>query len=220
MDRDMTSDDRRLVRLEELKGFGIADGDNDIRGWEVKTADGKTIGKVDELIVDPVERRVRYMDVKVRKDVLGADSDRHVLVPIGTARLNEDGNDVLVERLPALGLAGVPPYIPGPISRDYETSLREYYGASAVDDSANYYGHEMYDDRGIRSRGRSDRVDDAASGERAELRSADSTAMPTLGEHEVTVPLVDDQEVIIRRPGSDQEIVIRKSTGGSESSDR
>lgn len=221
MDRDTTpADDRRLIRLVELKDFGIAEGDNDIRGWEVKTADGKTIGKVDELIVDPVERRVRYMDVKVMKDVLGTHVDRHVLVPIGTARLNEDGNNVLVERLPARGLAGVPPYTPGPISRDYETSLREYYGASAVDDSVNYYGHEMYDDRGIRGGRRIDRPADVASGGRTEPHSAGGTAMPVLGDNEVTVPLVGDQEVIIRSPDSDQEVVIRKRTEISDSHDR
>jgi len=51
--------DLRLVRLEELKGFQVAEGDPDIRGWEVRTPDDRKVGKVEELIVDPVERRVR-----------------------------------------------------------------------------------------------------------------------------------------------------------------
>lgn len=199
---NVTGTDDRLIRLEELKGFQVADGDQDIRGWKVKTADGRKIGKVEELIVDPAERRVRYMEIKVDKKVLGVDDDRHILVPIGTARIEGDGNDVLLERLPAQGLAGVPPYNRGPITRDYETSLREYYGATAVDSASEYYRHDLYNDEGFRRKGA-----DA---------SDDQSMLPRLGDNEVTVPLAGDQEVIVRRPGSDQEIVIRKSRADTD----
>ncbi|HVF40351.1 MAG TPA: PRC-barrel domain-containing protein, partial [Gemmatimonadaceae bacterium] len=210
----------------ELKNFKVADGDSDIRGWDVKTADGRTIGKVNELIVDPAERRVRYLDVKVKKEILLADDDRHVLVPIGTARLDDRHDDVLIERLPAQGLAGVPPYRPGPITRDYETSLREYYGASAVEPSADYYRHDIYDDKGLHRRSSTERSADTIDRDRdrdhTRDRSAavDSSMMPQLGDNQVTVPLVGDQEVVIRRPGSDQEIVVRKSTANDDVVDR
>src|SRR5688572_2094213 len=73
-DRDAArADDNRLVRLEELKGFQVAQADQDIRGWAVKTPDGRKIGKVEDLIVDPAERRVRYMEVKVDRKVLEID---------------------------------------------------------------------------------------------------------------------------------------------------
>ena len=201
----MADKDIRLTRLEELKGFQVADGDHDIRGWEVRTPDDKKIGKVEELIVDPVERRVRYMEVKVDRKALGWDDDRHILIPIGTARLNDDKHDVLIERLPAQGLAGVPAYKRGPITRDYETSLRNYYGATSVSDPGDYYKDDLYDDTKMRTR-RDDRGLDAAT-------------MPRLGDNEVSVPLVADQEVIVRRPGSDDEIVIRKSRANDEARD-
>lgn len=199
---NVTGTDARLVRLEELKGFQVAEGDQDIRGWKVKTPDGKTIGKVEELIVDPAERRVRYVEIKVDRKVLGIDDDRHILVPIGTARIEDDGNDVLLDRLPAQGLAGVPAYNRGPITRDYETALREYYGATAVDSASEYYRHDLYNDDGFRRKAGD--VND------------DRSALPRLGDNEVTVPLVGDQEVIVRRPGSDQEIVIRKSRADTD----
>lgn len=199
---NVTGTDARLIRLEELKGFQVAEGDQDIRGWKVKTPDGKTIGKVEELIVDPAERRVRYMEIKVDRKVLGIDDDRHILVPIGTARIEDDGNDVLLDRLPAQGLAGVPAYNRGPITRDYETSLREYYGATAVDSASEYYRHDLYNDDGFRRKA-------------GDVRD-DRSALPRLGDNEVTVPLVGDQEVIVRRPGSDQEIVIRKSRADTD----
>lgn len=196
--------DLRLARLEELKGFQVAEGDPDIRGWEVRTPDDRKIGKVEELIVDPVERRVRYMEVKVDRKVLDLDDDRHILIPIGTARLKEDGHDVLIECLPAQGLTGVPVYKRGPITREYETSLRNYYGASAVDVPENYYKDEIYDDTRLWTQ-RGDVVN-----------SGDSIAAPRIGDNEVTVPLTSDQEVVVRRPGSNDEIIIKKTTGTDE----
>jgi hypothetical protein len=202
--KHVTDDDRRLVRLEELKGFRVADDDHDIRGWKVKTPDG-TVGKVEELIVDPVERRVRYMEVKADRKALGIDDDRHVLIPVGLARLEDDGNDVLIDRLPPQGLAGAPAYTRGPITREYETSLRQYYGASAGGDGTDYYRDDLYSDSGFKRR--------AAAGTAAGTAAG---ALPRIGDNEVSVPLADDQEVIVRQDGSDQEIVIRKSTAGRD----
>jgi photosynthetic reaction center H subunit len=200
-----TATDSRLIRLEELKGFKVAEGDQDIRGWAVKTPDGKKIGKVEELIVDPAERRVRYMEIKADGKILGFDNDQHILVPIGAARLQDKGDDVLLERLPAQGLAGVPPYQRGtPITRDYETSLRNYYGAAAVDSSADYYRDDLYSDSGFKRRSATDATNDERSW------------LPRLGDNEVTVPLVGDQEVVVRRPGTNEEIVIRKTQGTDE----
>jgi len=196
--------DLRLVRLEELKGFKIADGDPDIRGWEVRTPDDRKVGKVEELIVDPAERRVRYMEVKVDRKALAIDDDRHILIPIGTARLKEDGHDVLIERLPARGLAGVPAYKRGPITREYETSLRDYYGASAVDVPDDYYKDEIYDDTKLYSQ-RGDVAD-----------SDDAIAAPRIGDNEVTLPLTADQEIVVRKPSSNEEITIKKTRTGDE----
>ena len=196
--------DLRLVRLEELKGFKIADGDPDIRGWEVRTPDDRKVGKVEELIVDPAERRVRYMEVKVDRKALAIDDDRHILIPIGTARLKEDGHDVLIERLPARGLAGVPAYKRGPITREYETSLRDYYGASAVDVPDDSYKDEIYDDTKLYSQ-RGDVAD-----------SDDAIAAPRIGDNEVTLPLTADQEIVVRKPSSNEEITIKKTRTGDE----
>jgi photosynthetic reaction center H subunit len=193
--------DSRLIRLEELKGFKVAEGDSDIRGWSVKTPDGRKVGKVEELIVDPAERRVRYIEIKADSKVLGIDDDRHMLVPIGTARLDERSHDVLLERLPAGGLAGAPAWKRGPVTREYETSLRNYYGAAAVDSSTDYYRSDLYSENGFR---------------RATDGKDDRSWLPRLGDNEVTVPLVDDQEVIVRRPGSSEEIVIRKTRADTD----
>ena len=139
------------------------------------------------------------MEVKVDRKALDIDDDRHILIPIGTARLKEDGHDVLIERLPAQGLAGVPVYKKGPITREYETSLRNYYGATVVDVADDYYKDEIYDDTRLYS----------TKGD--VVNSGDAIAAPRIGDNEVTLPLAADQEIVVRRPGSDEEIVIKKT---------
>jgi hypothetical protein len=49
--------------LRNLRGYRIADGDPDVRGWEVVGGDGRRIGSVNDLLVDTAEGKVRYLDV-------------------------------------------------------------------------------------------------------------------------------------------------------------
>ena len=105
----------------------------------------------------------------------------------------------MIERLPAQGLAGVPVYKKGPITREYETSLRNYYGATVVDVADDYYKDAIYDDTRLYS----------TKGD--VVNSGDAIAAPRIGDNEVTLPLAADQEIVVRRPGSDEEIVIKKT---------
>ena len=82
----------RVVPLGQLDDFRVAEGDPDGRGWEVLASDGRKIGEVDELLVDTAAMKVRYLDVDLDVDdvVLSGGHDRHVLIPIGYARLERD----------------------------------------------------------------------------------------------------------------------------------
>ncbi len=48
----------RLVPLDSLPDFHVADGYTDIRGFEAFTTDGRAVGRVDHLLVDPDAQRV------------------------------------------------------------------------------------------------------------------------------------------------------------------
>ena len=69
-------DAERLVRLSDLGSWDVAEGEPDIRGWEVRTVGGRELGKIKELLVDPDAGEVVMLDV----DLSG--SDRHALVPL------------------------------------------------------------------------------------------------------------------------------------------
>ena len=69
-------DAERLVRLSDLGKWDVADGEPDIRGWEVRTVGGRELGKIQELLVDPDAGEVVMLDV----DLTG--THQHALVPL------------------------------------------------------------------------------------------------------------------------------------------
>src|SRR5256885_5075138 len=71
-----------LVRLKDLGSWDVAEGEPDIRGWEVRTIGGRELGKVTELLIDPDAGEVVMIDV----DLTG--SDRHAQVPLRIAEID------------------------------------------------------------------------------------------------------------------------------------
>lgn len=137
-DNTMRSEDRmrerdvtpRLVHLDDMDDFQVADGDPDIRGWDVRTADGEKIGKVKDLVVDTGLMKVRYVEASIDKDVLNASEDRHVLIPIGSARLDDDEDDVYLSSA-IIDPRSLPAYDRKTFSREYEMALRERFPTSS-----------------------------------------------------------------------------------------
>ena len=155
-----------LVHSHDLDDFKFSKGETDPRGWDVMTVQGAKVGKVADLLVDTRAGRVRYVEVAVDRDVAKRAKRDYVLVPVGTARLDEERDDVIVD-LSATELAEIPIYDRKLVSRDYEQSLRSYlHGRSAGADTGggtestdqDFYADAYYDDRSFfgarRRRGR------------------------------------------------------------------
>jgi PRC-barrel domain len=67
----------RLVPLSELlHNHRIASGDPDVRGWEVVGSDGRTVGRIHDLLVDTGSQRVRYLDVELDRELLSGSVPR------------------------------------------------------------------------------------------------------------------------------------------------
>lgn len=152
----MADTNDRIVPLDELDDFEVAEGDPDVRGWEVITADGRKIGEVDELLVDTAAMKVRYLDVDLDDEVVGdVGDDRHILIPIGYARLHQDNDQILVDGLHSRDLAAMPPYTHEPVTREYEMSVIERYdptvssgpGAAEIYDTEGYDENRFYGNR-------------------------------------------------------------------------
>lgn len=80
-----------LVALKTLGSWKVADGEPDIRGWEVRTVSGRQLGSVHDLLVDPNAAEVVLVDV----DLPG--TDRHTFVPIRVVQIDRAKRLVLMD---------------------------------------------------------------------------------------------------------------------------
>ncbi len=145
MIRDQADRTHQLARLRDLDDYEMADEDPDVRGWHVYAAGGQKAGQVDELIVDPVAMKVRYLDVDVESDL--KPDDRHVLIPIGVATLDEREDHVNLPATSVEQIMTAPPYQGGPITRDEEMMLRTTFGDDTAAAGSDFYAHDHFDDQ-------------------------------------------------------------------------
>lgn len=137
----------RVVPLDELDDFKVADGDPDVRGWDVLSADGRKIGEVDNLLIDTAAMKVRYLEVDVDREVTNATEERHVLVPIGYARLDESDDQIRVDSLKVADVMTLPAYSRGSLTREHETTVRKRFdtGFTGSETHEDFYEDKGYD---------------------------------------------------------------------------
>src|SRR3954454_24394144 len=111
----MARNENASTRLRHLKGsdFEVADGQPDIRGWDVKDINGKTIGEVDDLIFDERTLKVRYMVVDLDDNDFDIDDDHDVLIPIGYGEIPEKDDVIIIPNVTADQLSALPVYDQG-----------------------------------------------------------------------------------------------------------
>jgi hypothetical protein len=114
----MTDQNKNLFNLEELSGYKVAKNYHDVRGWDVKDANNRTIGKVDHLLVNKTTERVVYLDVEVDTTLiedgyntyqdraidgvhgfLNKEGENHLIIPIGMAIIDEENKLVSTNQI-------------------------------------------------------------------------------------------------------------------------
>ena len=147
----MSTNEKHLYNLEELSDYKIAGGYPDVRGWSVKDADNRVIGKVDNLMVSKKAERVVYIDVDVDQSIIDAkydpytnpenpevrefinkDGENHIIIPIGLVDFNESQKLVLTDTVNHRTFAETKRYRKGDhLSRDYERHVLSSYNRPA-----------------------------------------------------------------------------------------
>lgn len=150
----MDNKHRNLYRLDELSDYKVADDYSDVRGWKVIDADNRTIGEVDDLLVNKAAERVVYLDVEVDKDLvedgheaygtsvsegahefLNKDGDNHLIIPIGSVTIDKEHKHVLSNDIRYDTFKRTNRFRKGQeIDREYETRV---FGVYYPDDSRN-----------------------------------------------------------------------------------
>jgi sporulation protein YlmC with PRC-barrel domain len=112
-----------LVRLSDA-GLTVADPRQDLRGLEVRDRDGEDVGKVDDLLVDTEERRVRFLRV-THGGILGFGATPS-FVPVEA--IDQVRDDVVRLDRDRDTVRGAPAYDPDLIEGDYYGQVYGYYG--------------------------------------------------------------------------------------------
>ncbi|WP_328474461.1 PRC-barrel domain-containing protein [Actinoplanes sp. NBC_00393] len=113
-----------LVELGD-SGQMLADPDQDIRGRKVLDRDGNEIGKVDDLLIDQEEQKVRLL--RVEHGGLFGIGATALFIPVETVeRVTDDKVGIDRSRVQ---VADAPQYDPEVVDRDQQMAgLYDYYG--------------------------------------------------------------------------------------------
>ncbi|WP_424494261.1 PRC-barrel domain-containing protein [Salinimicrobium sp. GXAS 041] len=144
---DNKNKERHLFYLNELSDYKVASDDPDVRGWDVRDADDRVVGKVENLLVNKVTEKVVYLDVEVDKSIIeknhkpygnpvssdvhefiNKEGENHLIIPIGHARLNEDKKFVYTDKINHQTFAETKRKQRGAdVDREYEVVVLESY---------------------------------------------------------------------------------------------
>ncbi len=155
----MTDNNKELFYLDELPGYKVVDDYCDVKGWEVKDAANRTIGKVDDMLVNKIEERVVYLDVEVDENLieeghktyavpanegvhefLNKDGDDHLIIPIGLAILDEENKMVLCNEINYKTFSNAGRFKKGnSINREFERKTIQHFipGTNVMTDHYN-----------------------------------------------------------------------------------
>ena len=164
----MTDTNKNLFNLDELSDYKVAENYNDVRGWDVKDANNRTIGKVDHLLVNKIAERVVYLDVEVDESLiedgfntyqnrvsdgihefLNKDGENHLIIPIGMAIIDNNKKLVNTSQIDSSSFAKAKRFRKGDdIDFEYElNTIRHYRGDNTIQSSNSidgFYNREEF----------------------------------------------------------------------------
>lgn len=117
----MSITNKNLFNLDDLPDYRVAEIYSDVRGWDVKDANDRSIGKVDHLLVNKIAERVVYLDVEVDDALIkegynthphqvsagvhtfiNKEGENHLIIPIGMAILDRQNKTVSTTKIDRL----------------------------------------------------------------------------------------------------------------------
>ena len=164
----MTDTNKNLFNLDELSGYKVAENYSDVRGWNVKDANNRAIGKVDHLLVNKTAERVVYLDVEVDTNLieegyntyqdrvsagvhefLNKEGENHLIIPIGMAIVDEKNKSVNTNQIDSSTFAKAKRFRKGDvIDFAYELNLVRHYRGDKTIHSSNmvdgFYDREEF----------------------------------------------------------------------------
>jgi ribosomal 30S subunit maturation factor RimM len=137
-----------LQRMDKLEGDYQVAGE-DPRGWDVVTADGREVGEVAELLMDPGAMKARFLDVAVDEKELDLEPvDRHILLPAERVRLDRNKKRVIVSGLLTADVARYPQYSGLPVRARTAYEVDEFFERAGTQTDTRAESDDMGATRG------------------------------------------------------------------------
>lgn len=219
---------QNLRRLGELRDFKVASDDPDPRGWGVRTRDGRVLGDVEELIVDPDALKVRYLEVDLDREALGLSDSRRVSIPVESAEIDRHRHTVVVDGFSREAIAGLAPEPadrsrPGAAewdhgSADTRTGTHEPH-LMKTEDELQVGKRHVQRDVVVGKHMETQHVSQPVTVERQQVRVE---RRPVTGDvqnrevrmenGEIRIPITEEELIVEKRPVVKEELVISKET--------
>jgi uncharacterized protein (TIGR02271 family) len=221
-------DEKARENLVSLKNHGdleVAEGEPDIRAWDVIGPDGRKVGHVDDLIVDEAQMKVRYLTVGLDpafvKDSKSGKGQNSVDVPIDRAQLRRDQRYVVLDS--QVGeFYGTEPFG----TRDYAGRSSHEYGTERGRETAIPRSEEelrvgkrrtQTGEVVVGKHTETERVSTPVTREREEVivdrrpATGDTPREARIGENEeIRMPVFEEEPVVEKRPVVKEEVIIGK----------
>lgn len=161
---NLNNKESNLFYLDNLGKYKVANSDKDVRGWPVKDASDRVVGKVDSFLVNKNDERVVYLDVEVDDSVIEADykpysskagsgvhdyinedGENHVIIPVGMAHLNLNDGYVTTKKIDHDTFASTKRIKKRtPIERDYEIIVLDSYNRNDTQEENSYSENDEF----------------------------------------------------------------------------
>jgi photosynthetic reaction center H subunit len=116
---------KRLHKLSDLNDYTVAEGDTDVRGWDVLTSDEVKIGKAVDLIVDKEIMKAIYIDMVLDEKFRTGKVENHLMIPVEIAAVSGHPEKLKLINVSSQEVINYPLYNGSDIPGDYEETLRE-----------------------------------------------------------------------------------------------
>lgn len=118
----MPEEKRKLIKIskyQESLGSEIPD----LRNRMLLDEHERVIGRVVDMILDPVNKLVRYLQVHIDPEMADTDAYRNLLVPAGFVRADLQSGEVYLYGLELKRLLFLPDYDEGEVTPEFESEM-------------------------------------------------------------------------------------------------
>ena len=201
--------------MSDVRDYEIEKGDPDPRGYTVTTSDGRTIGRVDDLIIDTAAMKVRYLVVE-RTD--NATATGHILVPVESVEVRSGSEQVVTNQFTGQEQAWTDrEWMSRNRDRESQTHERDRDRLTRSEEELQIGKREV--SRGearIGKRVETEHVSQPVTRRREEVVverrpvEAGARADASISEDEIRVPLTEEEVIVEKRPVVKEELIVGK----------